>query len=285
MKELARIQFRGDTEAFEAAWNTRFASRIEYGVVTLYRDDPEYEHMRQFFAAFAQEHMMTWFERLEIEYSEQELESFELLTLHIIGTAGQGNNTFTNVYEIDQVCKICGRVEYNQVRNLTLDLLAVEVDPYEVGYFQHDFCETDFHETVVSEKVKILLEEHSVPGTALRVVEHISPDVPIFKPYYQLLVEPQIGPLVEPSRVQRLDRCEACKQHKQVLLDAWPGTKESEFYFPKSTYSGEWIMKTMDRFGRLPNFSSKLIISQQLYRLLKDHHVTGFWVQPAHLIE
>lgn len=288
MRELARIQIRGDAAAFENAWNARYAwigPKIMYGMVAIHKDEPAYERMRQLFADFATEHNMTWFERVHVEYSDQELAFFELLTLHVTGNAGEGNNAFAAVYLAEPRCDTCGRVEHRQVRNLVVDLLAVEADPYEIGYFQHDLCETRFHEVLVSDKVKSLLEEHQVPGIALRPVEHISADVVIPRPYYQLLIEPEIGPLIEPSPIERLDLCETCGQYKQVFLTALPGEKGSEFYFPRSSYTGEWLMRTTDQFGRVPNLSSELIISQKLYRLLKEHHVTGFWVQPAHLID
>jgi len=286
MRELARIQFRGDKKVFIDEWNARSNPKIEYGVVALYKDEHAYEQMRQLFAALTKEHDMTWLERVEVEYSEQELKSFELLALHITGRAGEGDNKLANVYVVEPVCGTCGRVEYRQMHNLVLDFSTKEVDPFENGYFQHDLCETDFDdEVVVSEKFKSLLEENKVPGVSLRPVESISADIAISIPYYQLLVEQQIGPLVEPTHIQRLDRCDVCNQYKQVLLDAWPRSKEGEFYFRRSSYTGQWIMKTSDRFGRIPNFASKFVINQRLYRIWKEHNVTGFWVQPVHLID
>jgi len=283
MRELARIQFRGDAKDFISAWNTQSTLQIEQRVVALYKDEPDYAQMSELFANFTQQHAMTWFERVEIEYSEQELLSFDLLVLHIVGQAGMGNNALAPVYTVKPICDTCGRVEYNQTHNLVLNLLEGQDDPLETGYFQHDICETDFHEVVVSQKIKALFEQNQVKGIGLRTIEHIS-DMVVANPYYQLLVEPQIGALVGPSPIRRLDPCETCGQYKQVLLGVLAGTRESEFYFSKSSYVGDWIMKTTDRFGRVPNFSSKIVISQQLYRLLKEHNITGFWVQPAHLV-
>ena len=288
MREFARIQFRGDTAAFEAAWNSRYAPPIELGIATLYKDQPEYQHMRQLFNAFAPDHEMTWHERVDAEYSDGELASFELLRLNIIGRAGAGDNAHATVYVEEPECSGCGRVAYRQVRSLVLDFSQVDVDPCEIGYFQHDLCETDFDEFVVSTRVKALLEEQQVRGVALRPVTPAltgRPAAGVTLPYYQLLVEPQIGPLVEPSPVERLDRCEVCGRYRQVLLGASGRTRESEFYFPRSSYAGDCIMRTTDPFGRLPRFGSKLIINQRMYRLLRENRITGYWVQPAHLVD
>jgi hypothetical protein len=285
MKELARIQFRGEAKDFIHEWNAHSTLKIEQRVIALYKDLPEYQRMHQMFLAFAQQHSVTWVEYVDVEYSDHELESFELLTLHIVGRAGVGNNEFATTYAVDSRCNTCGRVAYKQVNNLVLNLLEEEPDPYEIGYFQHDICETDFHEVVASKKVKTLLEVNQISGVILRPVEHFKTGVAIPRPYYQLSVEPQIGTLTEPTRIQRMDLCPTCGQYKQVLFDALPGTKESEFYFRRSGYAGQTVLRTTDCFGRVPNFACKLVISQRFYRLLKQYEVTGFWVQPAHLVD
>lgn len=97
-------------------------------------------------------------------------------------------------------------------------------------------------------------------------------------------VEPTIGPIVEPSRIRRQKFCPNCGRYQEVLLDALPGTKEGEFYFSRASYDGAWIVRTVDEFGRGPRYGSKLTISQNLYRLMRQNRVSGFTVQPAHLI-
>lgn len=284
MRELARIQFRGDSHAFEAAWNTRSENKIEYGVIAIYKDDPLYEAIRQLFAQYALSHAMSWYERVYVKYSAKELASYELLKLDILGRAGVGNNELANVYATEPVCQVCGRISYRQIRDLALDLTLQEPERYETPYFQHDICETDFFEVVVTRKLRDLLEAQRVSGLSFRSIEAVSTQLSTAKLYYQLLVEPTIGPIVEPSRIQRLKPCTNCGRYQEVLLDALPGTKESEFYFPRASYDGAWIMKTADEFGRGPRYGPKLIIDQDLYRLMRRNRVSGFMVQPAHLI-
>lgn len=284
MRELARIQFRGDTRGFINAWNADSGIKIEQRVVALYKDSVDYKRMSELFATLSEKHNMTWFERAEVEYTETELSTFEILSLHIIGRAGMGNNEYGNVYSTEQICRSCGRVEHIQTRSLILDLLSQEQDELEIGLFQHDICETDFHEVIVSERVKLLLEINHVPGIGLQLVEHKDAEVYVPDSYFQLRVAATIGPLVEPTRIERLHLCNGCTAYQQVLLGAIPGSKESELYFSRNSYSGQWIMQTSEHFGRVPEFHSRLLINQDLYRLLKDSNVTGFWVQPAHLI-
>jgi hypothetical protein len=284
MRELARIQFRGDTREFVNTWNANSILKIEQKVIALYKDTVDYKHMRELFSALNEKHNMSWFERTEVEYTEAELSTCEILSFHIIGRAGIGNNEYADVYSTKQICRICGRVEQIQSRNLVLDLLDQEEDEFEIGLFQHDICETDFHEVIVSEKVNLLLTSNHVPNIALHIVEHKDAEIYIPNSYFQLQVTAKIGPLVEPTPIEKSDLCTSCKKYRQVLLGAIPGTKESELHFSRSSYSNQWIMQTSERFGRVSEFHSKLVINQKLYRLLKDNNVTGFSVQPAHLI-
>lgn len=284
MRNLARIQFRGESHAFETAWNSRSEYKIEYGLIAIYKDNPAYEVMRQLFTQYALRYTMSWHERVYVKYSARELASCTLLRLDILGHAGAGNNTSANVYVTEPICQVCGRISYRQIRDLALDLTQQEPDLYETPYFRHDICETDFFEVVVTRRLKDLLETQRISGISFRPVEAVSTQHSPTKSYYQLFVKPTMGPLVEPSRIQYLKFCTNCGQYQEVLLDALTGTKESEFYFPKASYGGAEIMKTTDEFGRGPRYGPQLIISQDLYRLMRRNRVSGFAVQPVHLV-
>jgi hypothetical protein len=160
-----------------------------------------------------------------------------------------------------------------------------QTDPLDIGYFRHDICETDFHEIIISGKVRSLIEKNEIKGIAVRPVNYVASAKEFSRPYYQLIVAESIGPLAAPSPVQRLNPCEVCGHHKEVLMDALPGTGRSEFYFKRSSYGGQWILSTSDCFGRVPDFQCKTIINQQFYRLLGQYEVNGFWVEPVHLID
>ena len=46
MKKLARIQFRGNSAEFSSIWNkSEPVHKIEYGVVAIYKDHPEYQQL------------------------------------------------------------------------------------------------------------------------------------------------------------------------------------------------------------------------------------------------
>jgi hypothetical protein len=284
MREEARIQIRGDKAAFQTAWNSRFDPKIEYGLVVINKDDPAYAQMRQLFDRFATEHSMTWHERVHVEYSQQELESFEILRLIVTGRAGPGDNAYAPVYRTERLCSVCGREVRRQVRNLVVDLSLGEDDPQETGYFQHDLCRTEYGEVLVSHRVTSLLESEGVPRMTIRRVETVRPADELSIRYYQMVVEAGIGRVLPPSRVQLGALCPECGQHKEALLDAMPGSRGSELYFARSALPLAWIMRTAEDFGRGPMHSPELIIKQEFYRLLRDGRVTGFWVEPAHLV-
>lgn len=85
MRELARIQFRGDVKEFADLWNHLSSLKIEQRVIAIYKDTAEYERMRDLFSQFSQQHNMKRFERVEVEYSEEELRSFDILSWYVIG--------------------------------------------------------------------------------------------------------------------------------------------------------------------------------------------------------
>jgi hypothetical protein len=250
MRELARIQFRGDTKEFVDQWNRLSSIKIEQRVIAIYKDIAEYELMKGLFSRLSQQHNMTWFQ----------------------------------IYRTEVSCSQCNRMNYVQARNLVLNPFEEQTDEWEVGLFQHDVCETDFHEVIVSERVIELFRLNNARGIITRPVDFTEQHNFRLQRYYQLQTESTIKLLVPPSRIERLDSCEVCGQYKQVLMMSLPGTKDSEFYFARNSYGGDWIMSTSERFGRTPNFHAQLVISQNFYRLLKTSGITGFWVQPAHLI-
>ncbi|MAG35502.1 MAG: hypothetical protein CL878_04550 [Dehalococcoidia bacterium] len=291
MKKIARIQFHGETRPLAQAWNAAHDHHIDLGIIVLDKALPEYQQLRALFTQFAAKYDVVWRERVTAEYTQQELASFELFHVAIYGDGGEGNNTHAHVYDEVPVCDACGRVEYRQVRNLVVDLLEEQPDVEETGYFQDDVCRTDFREIVVSEQVKQLFETHRVPGVELRPVEHCDPTTAqselamIVPTYYQLLVETEIGPLVEPTPVQRHNRCTECGQFAQVLFDGQVFEIRSEYHFPRSSYDGAWIMQTADAFGRGPRYGRDIVINQRLYQLFQEHGITGIATYPAHIVE
>jgi hypothetical protein len=283
MRELARIQFRGDKADYVEAWNSRSDHKIEYGVIAVYRDDPAYHELRQLFREKELDHPMTWYERVYPRYSNKELATVEVFWLDILGRGGEGNNSLAEVYATELACPACGRLEYSQKRDLILDLAMRNPDRCETAFFRDDICKTDFHEVIVSQKLKELLEVHGTAGLSFRSVESIARPRPGRRIYSQIVVEPTIGPAIEPSRVRRQGLCAKCGKYRSVLLPL-PGTLEAELYFSRSSYSGESIMRTVDEFGSGPRYGQLLIVNQALYRVLRANRVSGFVVHPAHLV-
>lgn len=291
MREIAHISIRGDfaaRKALEVTWNAAHETKWDYALV-IDKAHPEYAQVRpfveQFFRGRASAQGWSWHEWVDVKYTGVELRSFPLLELCQVGDAGEGNNTYAPVYRAEVLCQGCGRRAFHQERNLVLDLLEEEPDAEEVGYFQHDFCVTNFGETVVSQRVKDLLEAHQVPGVQLRRVEHCDPAVarPELPAYYQLLIESEIGPLLERGTVVRRNPCAQCGEFQEVLYrDPW-AARGRELYFARSSYGGAWIMTY--GFGAVSKLDSGIIVSQQLFRLLQEKQFTGFYVQPVHLVD
>jgi hypothetical protein len=293
MRERAQIQFSGrfdeahkrDIIALTAAWNARSDHPIRYGGISVYRDDPLYSELRSFFDTWGKGRSLTWGERIYIEYSDEELLTFEVLALHPVGRAGRGGNTYAAVYEYREQCPVCKSIEPEQISDLVLDLEQEDVDEEEIPYLRHDLCQTDCGQLVISQRLKALFATRTIPGVTVRPVRHVWEGDTHLPAYYQVNIAARIGPAIAPCPIQRSDACATCSQYKQAFVSVLPGTKGSEFCFPRSSCPSAWIMETMDRFGQPPHLHGLCFISQELYRFLKRSGLTGFWVQPAHWVD
>ena len=159
----------------------------------------------------------------------------------------------------------------------------------------------DFSEDLVSERTRQIVGDAGVTGVEFRPVEHARPSRPVKRKYFQLVVHNVIEPLLAPRPIWT-KRCPGCgreydPQDKGIeqpdpwteISHHWYQGPWSELHFPRSAYQGWDLMRTAETFGGPTSPSApapktpKRLISQRLYRLLREHKITGYRVQPAHL--
>lgn len=308
MRLKARIRFSPRSSSTEAKeewlafvsalaeeWNANGRPKMMVpGAIVLDKDSSQYNALRALFLTKANNvgtELVGWNESVEAIYSEPELEQCEILALHINGEAGLGGNAYAEVYELE-TCRSCGFVRIvNQLRDPVVDLRRA----------RKDFADTQsFFEHLVSSRLKSMLEHERIAWVEFRPVSHAHPSRPVKWRYFQLLVYNVLSPLIAPKHTYASD-CEVCgREHdgagnRPEKPDPWteiryflPGPWD-EMHFPQSSYRGWDLMRTEDVFGggvrpsdSKPRFSL-LLVSQRLFRLLRHHRITGFWVEPAHL--
>ncbi len=286
MKEIARIQFRGEDTDLAAYWNKVHPEMpIRYGIVVLPYASAIYDELRQTFTRFAAHTPVEWSERITVEYTPTEIRACEILELVIIGYAGDGGNTYAPVYREVVTCPSCKITEYQQVQDLFLNTSNFESIPDSHQRRRCDWYETRFGEVVVSQRLHDLFKSKGIPGVVFRPIRDYAKRGGELSAVFQLVVEAEIGPFIEPTRLEREGYCAECNQYRSILRAELRGSKGSELYLPRSNFHGQPIMRTSERLGRRPLASTTLIVSQNLYRLMRVESLRGFRVQPAHLVD
>jgi len=268
-------------------WNHDGRPRMTMGAIVLERHSPKYKALRSLFlrrVSGVEPGLIKWREVPEASYSEAELEQHEILALHINGEAGLGGNAYADVYELD-TCPSCGLIRIrSQVRDLVVDLSKA----------RKDFASTlNFQEDLVSSRLKVMLVDAQVSGVEFRPVHHAHPSRRIARQYFQLIIRNILKPMAAPKHIyaNHCDRCgyehngigvESEKPDPWTEINYWGPGPWNEMHFPRSSYHSWDLMRTEEVFGGPPRFSG-LLVNQRLFRLLRRHKITGFWVQPAHL--
>lgn len=286
MRELAHIQLRGNDADFSSAWNlTNPVHRIEYGVVAIYRDHPEYERLLVMFNRTESPRSFEWHERIDVEYSDDELSASELLQFTVIGNAGEGGNEYADAYELRPLRSGCGLTEYIQVADLTINSKEFSAVPDSRERRRCDLFRTSFGEFIVSRDFQELARNLVIPGISFRSVYDLANSGRVSDAYFQLVAEAEIGPFLQPSPIERSGFHPECGAYESVLMTKLPKSLGSEFYFQRNSYHGEPLARSREKLGNLPQQTPLLFISGNIHTVLRKTAMRGYWAQPAHLVD
>ncbi|MCC7353185.1 MAG: hypothetical protein IT330_05450 [Anaerolineae bacterium] len=155
-----------------------------------------------------------------------------------------------------------------------------------------DISLTYSYEVILSERVGQLLQEHGMTGFELRPVHHYK------KPYkgepslYQLKVTHTLPPMASPpTEFEHFHDCSACHRKSQFLRHThWWGEvkyyEDTDVFYPRSVLE---VVKdfnlTAEYFGELRVSHQLTIITQRVYRLLREHKVKNWAVVPVYLVD
>lgn len=177
-----------------------------------------------------------------------------------LGIFGRGDWTdeYDTQYE-ETRCPVCNTItEYKQISQLTID---------KTQFRGKDISMTSNDEIVVSEKMKMILEENDVTGIKFEPVKHKNNRLKNDFPAYQMFIENILPPL-HTSMTYYYDRslCEHCK-----AKGVHPTTY---FRYKKEDLSGAMDFNYTSRYFHYNN-KGEIIISQKVYRLIKENKIRG----------
>jgi len=236
----------------------------------------------------AQESDLVHLIRIERVYSSEELQAAPLLEWRLTNQAIEDD-----YYDLKEDgyqggpqashrrCPVC-RAELEQVRNLL-------VDTRRMG--QRDLSLTYSFEVILSARLARMLQEAGFTGFTLRPVWDYR------KPYqgepklYQLVVTNVLPPMASPpTEFEQAQRCEVCGTQTQYLKHThfWGRIQyyeETDIYYAREVLGqAADFNATYERIGGLPDGHPLVIISQRVYRWLKEQGIKGWSARPVYLV-
>ncbi len=210
------------------------------------------------------------------KYSQSELQAAEVLLLKIRSQFEPSGEECGTIYET--LCDYCnlGR----QASDLILDLRRVP---------QHrDISETiAWVEWVVSSGFVRVFTEKKLTGAGFRPIFEFKNPTKQSRDWYQLQVTGKAGDLAETTRLGRDPFSPSQISWRCALGHSVVTAFLSEIYLQRSAWDGSDIAVTSALFGQGRNLlrpTSLIIISQRMYRTLREAGLKGFSVEVAHLV-
>ena len=213
-------------------------------------------------------------------YSKKEVESAELLLLKIARTFEPAGLECGTIYDDQNTCEICG-TGIRQMSDLILDLNTI---PRNVN-----IARTISNEIVINQEFAKTLIDNNVTGYKLGLVHHKSKSTrSSIKTWHQLIVNSLVK--VNPATSTGEDPFEEDKDNiyrcKNGHTFGWDLL--SELSIDKDSWNGSDIVATKELLGvnrGLLRTYPLLLISQRLYRLMKEKECKGFTVEVVKLVD
>jgi len=168
------------------------------------------------------------------------------------------------------ICDNCNEhVQYLQINELFVKYKNIK---------KYDICVTYMGDTeiIISERLEGILISENVTGVKFSSIYNID-SLEVIKDFYHLQLDIGIGEVVEPAIIEKEKKCNICG-YKKFLCP-------TPLYFKKESWKELDMSFTQNWFGSPPITQGKwVIISQRLYRILKENNIKHIDVQPAFLI-
>jgi hypothetical protein len=237
----------------------------------------------------AQESDLVRLIRIERVYSSEELQAAPLLEWRLTNQAIE-DDYYTLHFKEGQAkgiapyardCPSC-RAHLEQVRDIWVDTRLMG---------QRDLSLTYSFEIILSARLARMLQEAGFTGFTLRPVWDYR------KPYqgepqlYQLVVTNVLPPMASPpTEFEQEQRCEVCGTESRFLKHThfWGRIQyyeETDIYYAREVLEQATDFNiTSERFGVLSTSHPLVIISQRVYRWLKEQGIKGWSARPVYLV-
>jgi hypothetical protein len=237
----------------------------------------------------AQESDLVRLIRIERVYSSEELQAAPLLEWRLTNQAIE-DDYYTLHFKEGQAkgiapyardCPSC-RAHLEQVRDIWVDTRLMG---------QRDLSLTYSFEIILSARLARMLQEAGFTGFTLRPVWDYR------KPYqgepklYQLVVTNVLPPMASPpTEFEQEQRCEVCGTQTQYLKHThfWGRIQyyeETDIYYAREVLEqAADFNATYERIGGLPDGHPLVLISQRVYRWLKEQGIKGWSARPVYLV-
>jgi hypothetical protein len=237
----------------------------------------------------AQESDLVRLIRIERVYSSEELQAAPLLEWRLTNQAIE-DDYYTLHFKEGQAkgiapyardCPSC-RAHLEQVRDIWVDTRLMG---------QRDLSLTYSFEIILSARLARMLQEAGFTGFTLRPVWDYR------KPYqrepqlYQLVVTNVLPPMASPpTEFEQEQRCEVCGTESRFLKHThfWGRIQyyeETDIYYAREVLEQATDFNiTSERFGVLSASHPLVIISQRVYRWLKEQGIKGWSARPVYLV-
>lgn len=218
-------------------------------------------------------------------YSEHELSAAPLLVWHSTRYIPQCTGAGIGSYTRD--CEACG-APLEQIRDLQVDMRLVGKRDVTISTHNYEF--------ILSARLAGMLQQTDFSGFTLR------PAWPCRKPYqgaprlFQLVVTNVLPPMASPPTQFEEDEphpkeCTVCGRRTYYLKHThfWGRIQyyeETEVYYRKEVLeSAQDFNIAHERFGELRQSHQMTIISQRVYRWLREQGMKGWAAEPVYLVE
>jgi len=155
-----------------------------------------------------------------------------------------------------------------------------------------DISLTYANQVILSGQVGRLLQEQDLSGLELRPVQHYKKPYPGEPTLYQLAVTNVLPPMAAPpTEFEQSHNCAVCGRISRFLKHThWWGRiqyrEDTNVYYPRRVLE---VVKdfnhTAEYFGELRVAHPYVIITQRVYRLLREHKVKNWAAVPVYLVD
>jgi hypothetical protein len=179
-------------------------------------------------------------------------------------------------------CGSC-RAELEQVRDLVVNKRKMGRRALSLTYS---------FEIILSEQLAQHFQEAGLTGFTLRPVQHYRKPYPNEPVLYQLVVTHTLPPMASPpTEFEGVQHCSTCGTTTRFLKHThfWGQIQYYEetdiYYHPEALTDAQDFNRTAELFGELPDGHPLVLISQRVYRLLREQEVKGWEAVPVYLTE